>query len=72
MNIITYLQTILSAISSVLLYPVIILLIGLLVMLIITKSRFFGEYLKVANITPNILILVPITLCIFYFNAAYY
>jgi biopolymer transport protein ExbB/TolQ len=46
MNIITYLQTILYAISSALIYPVMILLIGLLVMLIITMGRFLGEYLE--------------------------
>ena len=46
MDIITYLQTILYTISSVLIYPVMILLIGLLVMLIITMGRFFGEYLE--------------------------
>ncbi|MDR4498023.1 MAG: hypothetical protein MRK02_08925 [Candidatus Scalindua sp.] len=46
MNILSYLQTILYAISSVLIYPVIILLIGLLVMLIITTGKFLGEYLE--------------------------
>ncbi len=46
MNIITYLQTILYTISSVLIYPVMILLIGLLVMLIFTMGRFLGEYLE--------------------------
>jgi len=46
MNIITYLQTILYTISSVLIYPVMILLISLLVMLIFTMGRFFGEYLE--------------------------
>ena len=46
MNIITYLQTILYTISSVLIYPVMILLICLLVMLIITMGRFLGEYLE--------------------------
>jgi biopolymer transport protein ExbB/TolQ len=46
MNIITYLQTILYSISSVLIYPVMILLICLLVMLIITMGKFFGEYIE--------------------------
>ncbi|MEK6766100.1 MAG: MotA/TolQ/ExbB proton channel family protein [Planctomycetota bacterium] len=46
MNIITYLQTILYTISSLLLYPVMILLICLLVMLIITIGRFLGEYIE--------------------------
>lgn len=46
MNIITYLQTILYTISSVLIYPVMILLICLLVMLIITMGRFLGEYME--------------------------
>lgn len=46
MNIISHLQTILYSISSVLIYPVIILLICLLVMLIITMGRFFGEYIE--------------------------
>jgi biopolymer transport protein ExbB/TolQ len=46
MNIITHLQTILYTISSVLIYPVMILLIGMLVMLIITMGRFLGEYVE--------------------------
>jgi biopolymer transport protein ExbB/TolQ len=46
MNIITYLQTILYTISSVLIYPVMILLICLLMILIITMGRFLGEYLE--------------------------
>lgn len=46
MDIITYLQTILYTISSVLIYPVMILLISLLVMLIFTMGRFLGEYFE--------------------------
>jgi len=46
MSIITSLQTILYTISSVLIYPVMILLICLLVMLIITMGRFLGEYIE--------------------------